>query len=134
MAESEWWLTGGEASRRLDALLNYWNGLQNAALGRGVEPIAPMALADEVVTLNEAFHAWRSTLEGVTFVSSMADELALWTRKANETRAKLAAAHVPNLPLAATEWVQTGPSQIVTGALAAGVLLLALIFALRRGT
>jgi len=132
MAEKEWWLTGGEAARRLDALTDYWNALQNAALGRGVEPIAPMALADELVSNNEGFHRWRATLEGYTFVSSMADELEQWTRRANEFRVKLQAARVPALPVALTEWEQTGPTDLLATSVVGLGLALLLLYQLRR--
>lgn len=114
----ELWTTGSEAARRLDLLTEQWDGVRNAALGRGVNPLVSAALADSVANDWAAFHSWRDTLGGWTLTSSWVDELTEWTRRCNAARAAIASelarkpppAGSPALPGAITEWHETLPA------------------------
>ena len=132
----EWWTTPGEAQRRLDTLVDYFNGLRNAALGRGTTPLVPAPLADEVAAEWEAFKRWRETLGGFTAVSSWADELGEWTARGNRLRARIAEAGAA-VPAPAIEWEAQGLGGIVATAFSGlGGLALALAAAFvlsRRG-
>lgn len=130
MAELEWWTTPGEAGRRLDLLDTQWNALQNAALGRSVQPLVGPQLAQRVVAEWTAYKNWRATLGGLMLVSSWADDLGVWTRKSNDLRAAIAAAGQP-VPAALTEWETPGPA-FVSGTLGLAVAGLALVYALLR--
>jgi hypothetical protein len=130
MAELEWWTTPGEAARRLQLLDDQMNALQNAALGRGVKPLVGPQLAQRVADEWTAYRNWRQTLGGLMLVSSWADDLGVWTRKANDLRAAIAAAGQP-VPAALIQWETPGPA-FVSATLGLAVAGLALVYALLR--
>jgi hypothetical protein len=107
-------MTAGEAKTRLAALDRQWADLQNAAVGRGINPIASPELADATAAAFNAYHQWRDQLGGFTFVSSYADEMNDWVARANKLRdAIVKEGHVAPLPL--TEWTQVGPTLAIQG-------------------
>ena len=107
-------MTAGEAAQRLAALDTQYAELQNAAVGRGLNPIVSPELADTIAAAFTAYHQWRDALGGITAVWSYGDELNNWTRRANALRAAIVAEGKP-APPALDEWTQTGVSTLLGG-------------------
>lgn len=79
--------TGAELKKRVEQLTNYWEAVNNAAMGRGVTPIVSPRLANVVA---DAFAEWvdfREGLGGLEFSPALEDDLRKW-REAADTMAE----------------------------------------------
>lgn len=142
MAIGEWWTTPAEANYRLQRLGELVTEVTNRALGRGVKPNVPDALAREVGAFQSEYMEWRQSLGGYELVTAWKDELEVWERRIEALRLKVAAAGVivppPTSPLPprAADGSVNLPEQIVWAG-AGGLVTLAgmvvLLGLMRRG-
>jgi hypothetical protein len=90
--DSGWWTNPAEAAYRLQLLGDAMAAIALAALGRGVKPLVPDALAREVGAAQSEYLQWRASLGGLELVTAWRLELEVWEQRANALAAKVRAA------------------------------------------